>query len=137
VFVLARARRFSLILFYTKLTHACVCVGVFVCAQFFEDFLLYSGVCVRVCVCVCVVVLLCVHRVSMILYRVSMILFYTEVIHAYLLTCSLLLFSSTRCVRMSVFVCACVCTCLCLCLYVCLRVRVVEYDSVLNDTQVL
>jgi len=68
----------------------------------------------------------------------SMILFYNKVIHVrvcvYMFwTRSLPLFSSTRCVRMSVFVYVCVCMCICLCLCLCLRVHAVFHDSVLHS----
>ena len=71
MFVLARAYRFSLILFYTTVILVCVFVDVL---AVLHDSLPHSGVCVCVCVCVCVVVLVRAHRVSM-------ILFYNKVIH--------------------------------------------------------
>jgi len=50
MFVLARACRFSLILFYTQMIQMCVCV---MCAHF-PMIPFYIKVCVYVYVCVCV-----------------------------------------------------------------------------------
>jgi len=55
--VLARAYRVSLILFYTKVIHVCVCVYVctVMCAQFCM-IPVYTKTCVYAYVCVCVLV---------------------------------------------------------------------------------
>mmetsp|Transcript_80290 Transcript_80290/g.130110 ORF Transcript_80290/g.130110 Transcript_80290/m.130110 type:complete len:122 (+) Transcript_80290:74-439(+) len=74
--VLARAYRFSLVLFYTMVIHVCVFVDVraVMCAQFCM-FPFHTQVCVYAYVCVCVLLCwFCAHRVSM-------ILFYNKVIH--------------------------------------------------------
>jgi len=75
--VLARAYRFSLILFYTQVIHVCVCalVRAVMCAQFCM-IPFYAKVCVYAYVCLCVVVLVRAHRFSM-------ILFYNTVIHVW------------------------------------------------------
>jgi len=133
VFVLARAYRFFLILFYTTVIHVRVFVYVRtgMCAQFcmipfYSQVCVYAYVCVFVCCCVnartqgfhdsllqqgdtCVCVFTC------------------------LWTRTLPRFSCTRCVCMSVFVYVFVCMRLCLSLCRCLRLPAVFHDSVLHS----
>jgi len=64
VFVSARARRFYLILFYTKVIHLCEreCLCVSAPAVFHDSLLHQVSMCMCVCLCVCV--LACARRFS-------------------------------------------------------------------------